>query len=149
MPWRYILRRLAIAVVQLAVISVAVFFLMRALPSDPVGHLVGFNASPEAIAHVRHLLHLDESDLTQLAIYLGFDTRYGPGLLQGNLGASWNSGAPVAEEIRIYLPITLELISYSFLIAVLVAVPVVLTPVTPGKFPAAATVPTVRAFASW
>jgi len=124
MPWRYILRRLAIAVVQLAVISVAVFFLMRALPSDPVGHLVGFNASPEAIAHVRHLLHLDESDLTQLAIYLGFDTRYGPGLLQGNLGASWNSGAPVAEEIRIYLPITLELISYSFLIAVLVAVPV-------------------------
>ena len=53
MPWRYILRRLAIAVVQLSVISVAVFFLMRALPSDPVGHLVGFNASPEAIAHVR------------------------------------------------------------------------------------------------
>ncbi len=124
MPWRYILRRLLIAILQLGVISVAVFFLMRALPSDPVGHLVGFNASPDAIAHVRHLLHLDEPLLTQLAIYLGLDTQFGPGLVQGNLGASWNSGAPVAEEIRTYLPITLELISYSFLVAVLVAVPV-------------------------
>jgi peptide/nickel transport system permease protein len=125
MPWRYILRRLGIAVVQLTVISVAVFFLMRALPSDPVGHLVGFNASPQAIAHVRHLLHLDEPVLTQLAIYLGFESaRFGPGLIQGNLGASWNSGAPVAEEIRTYLPITLELITYSFLVAVVIAVPV-------------------------
>jgi len=125
MPWRYILRRLVIAVVQLAVISVAVFFLMRALPSDPVGHLVGFNASPEAIAHVRHMLNLDQPVLTQLAIYLGLDSaNHGPGLLQGNLGGSWNSGAPVLEEIRIYLPVTLELISYSFLLAVLVAVPV-------------------------
>ena len=125
MPWRYILRRLLVAVVQLAVISVAVFFLMRALPSDPVGHLVGFNASPEAIAHVRHQLNLDQPVLTQLAIYLGLDTgNHGPGLLQGNLGTSWNSGAPVAEELRTYVPITLELISYSFLVAVLMAVPV-------------------------
>ena len=125
MPWRYIARRLAIAIVQLAVISIAVFFLMRALPSDPVGHLVGFNASPEAIAHVKHLLHLDEPVLTQLAIYLGLEAgRFGPGLIQGNLGASWNSGAPVAEEIRVFLPITLELISYSFLVALVIAVPV-------------------------
>jgi ABC-type dipeptide/oligopeptide/nickel transport system permease component len=125
MPWRYILRRLAIAIVQLAVISVAVFFLMRALPSDPVGHLVGFNASPEAIAHVRHMLNLDQPVLIQLAIYLGLDSaNHGPGLLQGNLGGSWNSGAPVLEEIRAYLPVTLELITYSFLVAVLVAVPV-------------------------
>jgi ABC-type dipeptide/oligopeptide/nickel transport system permease component len=125
MPWKYILRRLLIAIVQLAVISVAVFFLMRALPSDPVGHLVGFNASPEAIAHVRRLLHLDQTLLTQLLIYLGVDSAsWGPGLIQGNLGASWNSGSPVAEEIRTYLPITLELITYSFLVAVLVAVPV-------------------------
>ena len=125
MPWRYILRRLAIAIVQLAVISIAVFFVMRALPSDPVGHLVGFNASPEAIAHVKHLLHLDEPVLTQLAIYLGLESgRFGPGLIQGNLGASWNSGAPVAEEIRTFLPITLELISYSFVVALVIAVPV-------------------------
>jgi ABC-type dipeptide/oligopeptide/nickel transport system permease component len=125
MPWRYILRRLGVALIQLAIISIAVFFLMRALPSDPVGHLVGFNASPEAIAVVRHQLNLDQPVLTQLAIYLGLDeANHGPGLLQGNLGSSWNSGAPVAEELRTYVPITLELITYSFLVAVLVSVPV-------------------------
>jgi ABC-type dipeptide/oligopeptide/nickel transport system permease component len=124
MPWRYILRRLLIAIVQLAGISVVVFFLMRALPADPVGHLVGFNASPQAVAHVKHLLYLDKPVLGQLSVYLGLDRSAGPGLLQGNLGTSWNSGSPVAEEIRTYLPITLELITYSFLVAVLVAVPV-------------------------
>jgi ABC-type dipeptide/oligopeptide/nickel transport system permease component len=124
MPWKYVLRRLLIALVQLAGISVVVFFLMRALPADPVARLVGFNASPEAIAHVRHLLFLDRSVLGQLAIYLGVDSSAGPGLLQGNLGRSWNSGSLVSDEIRTYVPITLELITYSFLVAVLVGVPV-------------------------
>lgn len=124
MPWRYVLGRLAIALVQLAAISVAVFFLMRALPADPVGRLVGFDASPEAIAHVRHALHLDQPVWTQLAIYLGLPGTSGPGLLQGNLGSSWNTGDSVAAEIRTYLPITLQLITYSFLVAILISVPI-------------------------
>ena len=124
MPWQYVLRRLAIALVQLAAISVAVFFLMRALPADPVGRLVGFNASPEAIAHVRHALTLDRPVLTQLLIYLGIDESNGPGLIRGNLGTSWDTGQSIAADIRQYLPITLELITYSFLVAVLVAVPI-------------------------
>jgi ABC-type dipeptide/oligopeptide/nickel transport system permease component len=116
LPWAYVLRRLLIALVQLAVISVVVFFLMRALPADPVGRLVGFNASPQAIAFERHLLHLDQSVPAQLAIYLGLERAAGPGLLQADLGQSWTSGEPVATEIRAYLPITLELITYSFLV---------------------------------
>jgi ABC-type dipeptide/oligopeptide/nickel transport system permease component len=124
MPWKYVFRRLAIALVQLAAISVGVFFLMRALPADPVGHLVGFDASPEAIAHTRHFLYLDRSQLDQLAIYLGLNTDNGPGLIEGNLGTSWTTGAHIAEDIRTYLPITLELITYSFLVAILVAVPI-------------------------
>ncbi len=124
MPWKYVLRRLGIAVIQLAAISIAVFFLMRALPADPVGRLVGFDASPQAIAQVRHALHLDRPILTQLAMYLGLDTSAGPGLLQGSLGSSWNSGDSVAAEIRQFLPITLELITYSFLVAILIAVPI-------------------------
>jgi ABC-type dipeptide/oligopeptide/nickel transport system permease component len=124
MLWKYVLRRLLIALLQLTAIGIAVFFLMRALPADPVGRLVGFNASPQAIAFERHLLHLDRPVLTQLAIYLGLDGSAGPGLIQGNLGQSWDSGEPVATEIRAYVPITLELITYSFLVAVLISVPV-------------------------
>lgn len=124
MPWRYVARRLLIALVQLAGISVVVFFLMRALPADPVGRLVGFNASPQAIAFERHLLHLDRSVPDQLAIYLGLDRDAGRGLLQGDLGQSWTSGEPVAVEIRAFVPVTLELITYSFLVAVAISVPI-------------------------
>src|SRR5215470_15941774 len=133
MPWAYVLRRLLIALVQLAGISVVVFFLSRALPADPVGRLVGFNASPQAIAFERHLLHLDQPVTAQLAIYLGLDRGAGPGMLQGDLGQSWNSGEPVATEIRTYLPVTLELITYSFLVAVAVSVPIgVVAALRPG-----------------
>ena len=46
------------------------------------------------------------------------------GLLQGDLGTAWTSGAPVLTEIRQSLPITVELITLSFLVAFLVAFPI-------------------------
>jgi ABC-type dipeptide/oligopeptide/nickel transport system permease component len=122
---RYVVRRLLLAVVQLAGITLLVFFLIRLLPADPVGRLVGLNATPEAIAHARASLDLDKSIPRQLAIYLGLDSEAeGSGVLRGDLGSSWVTGSPVAEEIGKFLPVTVELITSSFLLAVLVGVPV-------------------------
>ena len=47
---RFVLRRLGIAVLQLLGVALAVFFLIRLLPADPVARLVGLNASEEAYA---------------------------------------------------------------------------------------------------
>jgi ABC-type dipeptide/oligopeptide/nickel transport system permease component len=125
MTYKLILRRLLAAVVQLIAILFAVFFLIRVLPADPVGRLVGLNARPEAIAQARASLNLDEPLIKQLGIYLGFyPESEGPGLLQGNLGDSWVSGSPVAEEIGRFLPVTVELVTLSFLLACCVAIPV-------------------------
>ena len=110
------LQRLLTALVQLFGLALVVFFVIRLLPADPVARLVGLNASREAYLSSQHSLGLDRPVLIQLGSYLG-------GLLQGDLGRSWVSGDPVAREIGRVLPITIELITISFALALLVSVP--------------------------
>jgi len=112
----------AIGLIQVVGLVLAVFFLIRLMPADPAARLVGMNASPEALAAARHSLGLDRPIMVQLADYIG--VLGNPGLLQGNLGKSWTSGAPVLTEIHQTLPITVELITLSFLGAFLVAFPI-------------------------
>jgi ABC-type dipeptide/oligopeptide/nickel transport system permease component len=121
---RYILRRVAIGLVQLLVLVVAVFFLIRLLPADPVSRFVGLNASAEAYAQAEASLGLDRPLPTQLAHYLGLAPSEGTGLLQGDLGTSWVTGSPVLAEIGQALPLTIQLITIAFALALLVAVPV-------------------------
>ncbi len=111
--YRFIFRRLAIGLVQIVGLVLTVFFVIRLMPADPAARLVGMDASPEALAAARHALGLDRPILIQLADYVGLLGN--PGLLQGNLGKSWSSGAPVVDEIKQTLPITIELITLSFL----------------------------------
>ena len=118
----FILRRLGTSIAQLLALALAVFFLIRMLPADPVARLVGQNPSPEAYEAARHSIGLDLPLAEQLARYLGLEGS--AGLLQRDLGRSWVSGAPVAAEIRAALPITIELVTIAFVLAFLVSVPI-------------------------
>lgn len=118
---KFIARRLLTGVVQMFGLALVVFFLVRLLPADPVARLVGMNASPEAYARAQQSLGLDKPVLQQLLEYLGLGQ--GPGLLQGYFGVSWLTNSPVLEEIGRSLPVTLELLTYSFIITMLIAVP--------------------------
>jgi ABC-type dipeptide/oligopeptide/nickel transport system permease component len=120
----FVLRRVGISVLQLAALVVAVFFLIRLLPADPVARFVGMNASAEAYAAAQHRLGLDAPLGEQFATYLGLGANAAHGLLQGHLGTSWVTGTPVNEEIAAYFPITLELITAGFVVALLVGIPV-------------------------
>jgi ABC-type dipeptide/oligopeptide/nickel transport system permease component len=120
---RYIVRRIAIGLLQLIGLVVAVFFLIRLLPADPASRLVGMNPSHEAYEQARHQLGLDQPLLTQLGAYLGVSAA-GPGLLQGDFGVSWVTSSPVGSEIATFLPVTLELVTISFVLAFLLSVPI-------------------------
>jgi ABC-type dipeptide/oligopeptide/nickel transport system permease component len=121
---RFVLRRLLIAILQLAGVALFVFFLIRALPADPVARLVGMNASKDAYAQAAHALGLDLPLWQQLANYVGvFSSGGKPGILQGNFGTSWVSDGDVLQEILGVLPVSLELVSYALLISVAIAVP--------------------------
>ena len=121
---RFILRRLLIAILQLAGITIAIFFIIRMLPADPVAQMVGLNASPEAQRQSAHMLGVDRTLPQQFANFLGVFSDTGqPGLLQGSLGSSWVTSQPVWGEIGQDLPITLQIVTYSLVAAFLIALP--------------------------
>jgi peptide/nickel transport system permease protein len=105
-----IFTRIASLVGVLVVLTLAVFFIQRALPSDPVRLLVGRNASPETIAATRARLGLDDPFLVQYAHFL---TR----LLHGDAGVSLRTRNPVAADLARLLPATLELVAVAAIIA--------------------------------
>ncbi|MFY9331227.1 MAG: ABC transporter permease [Candidatus Nanopelagicales bacterium] len=114
---RYVFKRVGIGLLQAIGITVVVFFVIRALPADPVARLVGFNSSPEVYAQAQASLGLDASVWSQFTTYIS-------GLLRGDLGVSWVTGSSILGELRSALPITLQLITLAFALALLVSVPV-------------------------
>ena len=127
------MRRIIIGAVQLFFLIIAVFFIIRMLPADPVSRFVGLNPSAEAYAQAEKNLGLDRPVMTQLGGYLGLLRDQEEGLLQGSLGKSWVSGSPVSKEIGRTLPITLELLTISFIFALAVSIPIgMLAALKPG-----------------
>lgn len=112
----YILRRIGLAIPQLLGITVAVFFLMRLLPADPVARLLGLLSTQDAYSMAEQKLGLDKPVLDQLWIYLS-------GLVRGDLGKSWVTGQPVTYELRQFFPVTLELILLAFAVSLIIAIP--------------------------
>ena len=130
---RYVIRRVAVGLIQLLGLVIAVFFLIRLLPADPVSRFVGLNSSAEAYAQAERNLGLDRPVIVQLGHYLGLLPGEGEGLLQGSLGTSWVTGTAVSAEISRALPVTLELLTLAFFVALVVSVPVgMLAALRPG-----------------
>ena len=114
--WRYAGRRLAFLPVQLLIVSVIVFFLVRLLPGDPSYLLAGPFATVERVDEVRRRLGLDQPLYVQYARYLR-------SVMRGELGTSWITSQPVLQDIGQRLPATMELILAAMLLSVLVGIP--------------------------
>jgi peptide/nickel transport system permease protein len=113
---RYILERILLAVPTLLAMSLFVFLLIRLVPGDPVQTMLGFRATPQNVATIRHQLHLDEPLVTQYVDWLS-------GLLHGDLGRDYISHAPLSELLSNAIPVTLELTFLSMTLALVVGVP--------------------------
>lgn len=111
----YVMRRCGALLPQLLAISVVTFVLARLLPGDPVGLILGPMATPESLAQLRAEMHLDQPIWLQYLYYLR-------GLLIGDLGRSWSTSETVWNGLAARVPATLELITYSLLLALMVGV---------------------------
>jgi peptide/nickel transport system permease protein len=96
-------------------VSVLVFLMLRMIPGDPARLLLGEYASPDELARLRSQLGLDQSYLTQYAIYL-------KNLLHGDFGKSVRTGAPIVNEIGVRLLATIELSMAAMLIATILGI---------------------------
>lgn len=112
----YIARRLLIAVLVLAFISVGVFWLLRLGPGDIAQIALGQGASQEQVEEMREHLGLNEPIHMQ---YL----RWLRQILSGDLGESAISGTPVTSEVTSRLPVTAELLIITLLVTVAIGIP--------------------------
>jgi peptide/nickel transport system permease protein len=116
---RWLLRRIAVSFALAWIVATIVFLALHLVPGDPAELLLstgGVAPDPATVAELREKLGLDRPLIDQYLAFLA-------GLAHGDLGKSLVDDYPVASEIALRLPRTLELIAAGTLIAVLLGVP--------------------------
>ena len=112
----YLLKRLASIVPTLIFVSMLIFGLQQLLPGDPAMILAGEDQDPSVIAHLREKLHLDEPLPVRYLLWV-------KGVATGDLGESVRTQQPVLDLVIQKLPVTLQLGSMAFVIALVIGIP--------------------------
>lgn len=112
----YIIRRLLLAFLVLVGVSIITFVIARMVPSDPAALYVGPRAKPEAREAARIKLGLDRPLYQQYLRYMGE-------VLRGDFGISVRSRRPIIDDLKIFLPATLELVLLSMIFTLVVGIP--------------------------
>ncbi|GAB3070632.1 ABC transporter permease [Intrasporangium mesophilum] len=100
---RFLIRRIALGILVMWLITVAVFALFFIAPNDVARTLAGRQATPETVALISHRLGLDQPVWRQYLDFLG-------NLLHGDLGYDYYHQQPVTQIIAAALPITLSVV---------------------------------------
>jgi peptide/nickel transport system permease protein len=121
---RAVLRRLLQLFLVLFLVTIFTSFLIDAVPGD-VTYTLAPVATPQQRADLRHQLHLDRSPIERYGEWVN-------GLFHGNLGCyygtsgySTTSSCPdkVADRVKEALPISLALMFYAQVLALVIAIP--------------------------
>ena len=124
----FLLRRLLLTIPVLLGVATLVFALIHLVPGDPAQAMLGESASPEDVARLRTNLGLDKPLLTQYGAFLA-------GVGRGDLGKSFRTGQPVAQEIGRRLGDTAILALCAMAVAIVIAIPLgILAAVFRGRF---------------
>jgi peptide/nickel transport system permease protein len=113
---RLIVRKIVQLILVLLVVSLSSYVLLSALPGDPAITILGPSATDASVKKLHHQLGLDKPLLVQYGHYIEH-------ALTGNFGKSYETTQPVFEAIRQRLPVTLELLILSQLVAFAIAIP--------------------------
>lgn len=120
---RFLTRRLLQLVPVLFAVSALSFLLLNLLPGDPTVAILGPSATEENRAALREELGLDDPLPVRYVNWVGDS-------ITGDLGKSYVSNQPTLEAIKQRLPVTLELLLLSQLLALVVAVPLAILAAT-------------------
>ncbi len=114
---RYLIRRTLGAIVVMWAVATLVFFMLRAVPGDPLAAMLFDVADPQAAEALREKFGLDQPVWVQYVKWFAL-------VLQGDFGTSLlGSRIEVSRVLLEALPRTLSLAALSFLIATAIAVP--------------------------
>ena len=112
-----LLRRFVHLVVVLFLVTLFVALLTAMLPGDPVDAIAGF-ASPEQKEQLRENLGLDDPVYVQYSRWIG-------DFVTGDLGGYYSvtGERPVVDRVRDSLPVSLQLMVYAQVLALVIAIP--------------------------
>jgi peptide/nickel transport system permease protein len=114
---KFLFRRTLGAIVVMWAVATLVFFMLRAVPGDPMLAMVFDTGDPAAADQMRRDFGLDQP------VYVQY-VKYFLQVMQGNLGTSiYGSRIPVSRIVAEAFPRTMSLAFLSFLLALLIAVP--------------------------
>ena len=117
--YKYVARRLMLAIPVLLLSSLIVFGLMRVMPGDALIALMGEsgNVGERELAKLRKDLGLDKPYYQQYALWLWQ-------MVSLNPGDSIFTNEPIGVSLRKSIPVTLELATLAMILGLLIAIPV-------------------------
>ena len=114
---RYLLRRLLLTIPALLGVTLIVSAMVRLLPGDAVTLMLqDYAGSAKDADQLRAKLGLSQPFPTQYLHWLG-------GTLHGNFGNSLRDQTPIAHELAVRLPVTIELGLMGLIISLIIAIP--------------------------
>lgn len=114
---RYLVRRIFRGLLTIFISVSLTFFIVRAMPSDPVSLMVSPQMTPEAQQAMIEAYGLNQPLHEQYFKFLGQ-------LVQGNLGTSFSKHIPVAQYLFQRLPWTLLLLAGVMVLILCIGIPV-------------------------
>jgi peptide/nickel transport system permease protein len=113
---KFALRRVLLLIPVLVGLTMLIFVISRLLPGDPAMLAAGPNATAAEIQSVSKEFGLDRPLPVQYLDYVA-------GLVTGNWGRSIFTRRPVLDDLKVYLPATLELVVVAMLLAIGIGIP--------------------------
>ena len=127
----YIIKRLASLIPILLIASFAIFAFLRLGGTDPVAQFLlnsHIPQTPQLIAELREEFGLDKPLLEQYFLWLG-------AVFNGDFGTSYMSGRSVGADFFYYLPNTLLLVLFGFLLTLALSIPLgIISAIYEGKW---------------
>jgi peptide/nickel transport system permease protein len=112
---RFLLRRIALGVFTLFVVSIIIFGATQVLPGDAARAILGKQATPEALVSLRRELHLNKPVVRQYTDWLS-------GVVRLDLGNSLAEGRPVTDVIGPRIGNSAVLMLFAALVSIPLAV---------------------------
>jgi len=114
---KYFIKKILTMIITILLVSFLVFLAFELIPGDPALAKLGTNATPEKLSALREEMGLNRPFILRYFTWI-------MGMFKGDFGNSYSYSMSVSSMISEKLPITLTLTIISFLMILLVSVPV-------------------------
>jgi peptide/nickel transport system permease protein len=116
---RFVRKRVTQLILVLLCVTFLSFIMINLLPGDTARAVCGISCNEQSYQQTRHELGLDKNLFVRYGTWL-------KNMASGDMGKSATNQQPVATAITERLPVTLELLLYSEIIALVLAIPIAL-----------------------